>query len=316
MNGSGTTMLLDCLANHSQLYGFPGETKVLPYFIGRQHRYGDLADDKNFLRLWNDLRRAVGGKGWRRAQSTSLFCNWGNSPRNVAAIFDSVMSALAAEEGKQTWCEKTPMYVHHIHILAREFPRAKFIHVIRDGRDCAASFHRRWRFNPRRSAFRWKSAVQSGRTEGATLGSRYIEIRYENVTDMPEISFQNICRFLGVPFEPEILKPARVRPSMSGSTAKSVTPNERKAEQYFDPTTLAKVESIAGRQLNDLGYHTCFHAGDENPSKQLLLWWEFGDNCRRLKSALGMMTAFRQPGRLDYIARRIQGAVRQKSSLS
>ena len=45
MNGSGTTMLLDCLANHSMLFGFPGETKVLPSFLERESQYGDLADE-------------------------------------------------------------------------------------------------------------------------------------------------------------------------------------------------------------------------------------------------------------------------------
>jgi hypothetical protein len=33
MNGSGTTMLLDLLSKHSEIYGFRGETKVLPYLV-------------------------------------------------------------------------------------------------------------------------------------------------------------------------------------------------------------------------------------------------------------------------------------------
>ena len=58
MNGSGTTMLLDHLASHSLLFGFPAETQVLPYFIKRQTTYGDLADDANYWKLWSDLARS------------------------------------------------------------------------------------------------------------------------------------------------------------------------------------------------------------------------------------------------------------------
>src|SRR3546814_13156739 len=59
MNGSGTTMLHDCLNNHPAFYGFPIETKILPVYLERRAKYGDLAIDANFLRLWNDLRNIV-----------------------------------------------------------------------------------------------------------------------------------------------------------------------------------------------------------------------------------------------------------------
>ena len=43
-NGSGTTMLADCLGHHPDLYIFPFETRVLPHFIRKLARYGDLSD--------------------------------------------------------------------------------------------------------------------------------------------------------------------------------------------------------------------------------------------------------------------------------
>ncbi len=315
MNGSGTTMLLDCLAGHSMIYGFRGETKVLPYFIERQTRYGDLADDKNFIRLWHDLQAAVGGQGWPKDVDTSAIERWGARPRSAAAIFDFIMTTLAATEGKQIWCEKTPMYVHHVRVLAGEFPKAKFIHVIRDGRDCAASFHRRWRFNPVRTVFRWKRAVQAGRCQAADLGQRYVEIHYEQLTKAPEESLNELCRYLGVPFESEILKPTRYRPHMTGSVATSISPNERRAELYFRPSTIKELESVAGLLLSDCGYATHYLAGDRNPSKWKLRWWEVTDDSRRLKEVLRTATGMSKRGRLSYFSRRVLGALRQKSSI-
>jgi hypothetical protein len=240
---------------------------------------------------------------------------WNERPRNVAAIFDSIMSSLAAAEGKQVWCEKTPMYVHHMRLLADAFPGAKFIQIIRDGRDCAASFHRRWQFNPVRTIFRWKRAVGAGRSQGAHLGARYHEVRYERLTSVPEESLRELCRFLDVPFESEILKPARLRPQMTGSTATSIAANERRAEQYFGPAMLKKIESVAGRQLADCGYATHYIAGDEDPPKWLLRWWEFTDDIRRMAQALRTSAGMSNSKRLSYFSRRVLGALRQKRSL-
>ena len=146
MNGSGTTMLLDCLAGHSQLFGFPGETKVLPYFIKHQAKYGDLQVEDNFVKLWQDLRTAIGGRGWRSGVDHSAIQNWGEEPRSVAAIFNSIMSKLAAEEGKKFGARRRRCMCITFDVLSEAFPEARFIHIIRDGRDCAASFHRRWQF--------------------------------------------------------------------------------------------------------------------------------------------------------------------------
>src|SRR5688572_4070232 len=159
MNGSGTTMLLDHLSNHSLIFGFPNETRSIPYFISHQSDYGDLTVDDNFMRLWRDVRQSLVGQPKLRPESIPVP---DKSARTAAGIIDHIMKYLARAQGKEIWCEKSPMHVHHLQLLSQAFPEAKFIHVIRDGRDCAASFHRRWRFNPVRTVFRWKLAVSSG----------------------------------------------------------------------------------------------------------------------------------------------------------
>jgi len=314
MNGSGTTLLLDCLAGHSMLYGFRGETKVLPYFIEQEPRYGDLSDDRQFRRLWRDLRKAIGGRGWRSDTGPSVE-SWGAKTKSVPAIFDAIMSSLATAEGKGIWCEKTPMYVHHLRTLASAFPDARFVHIIRDGRDCAASFHRRWRFNAIRTIFRWKRAVAAGRLQGASLGDRYREVRYELLTAMPEQSLRDLCGYLGVPFEPSILNPARVRPQMTGSSETSITRNERRAEHYFSPEDLRRLECVAGRQLAACGYPPYYVEGDEDPPAWRLRWWEAEDDVRRLLDSFSTASDMHTSNRLSYLTRRVLGALRQKKSL-
>ena len=54
----------------------------------------------------------------------------------IAAVFE----AYAAERGKRRWGDKTPLYMQHLPLLERLFPSARFVHLIRDGRDAALSY--------------------------------------------------------------------------------------------------------------------------------------------------------------------------------
>ena len=148
MNGSGTTMLLDCLDNHPDLFGFRRETKIIPYFIQSAGKYGDLSDDKNFRKMWDDFRSISFFKYVNNGKIVPLPKSWKDAPRSAAGIIDCTLSYFAEKDGKHRWCEKTPMHAQHICLLADSFPNAKFIHIIRDGRACAASFHRRWGYKP------------------------------------------------------------------------------------------------------------------------------------------------------------------------
>jgi len=210
MNGSGTTMLLDCLGRHPQLYAFPRETRLIPWLVARAPGFGDLGGDANYQRLWDEVRALGVFQLVNESQPVPLPADWRERPRSLAGILDGVFGYFAARAGKPRWCEKTPQHVQHLPALARLFPAARFIHVVRDGRDCAASFHRRWRRDPRLTVYRWKKVVAIGRRQGRELGeARYREIRYEDLTAAPEASLRALCAFLALPFDPVVLESAR-----------------------------------------------------------------------------------------------------------
>lgn len=63
------------------------------------------------------------------------------STRRGAAVFRLSYSALlvAALDGGQRFAEKNPENSFIVPFLAREFPQAQFVHIVRDGRDAAVS---------------------------------------------------------------------------------------------------------------------------------------------------------------------------------
>lgn len=121
----------------------------------------------------------------------------------------------------QTIGEKTPDNICFFPLLDTLFPRAKFIQVVRDGRDSAVSgwFHN-LRVSPEwtRQNFSsiddyikmfaevWATGVSEGSKFGARQPARYLEIRYEDLSSDPEGTLEKAFRFLGVEFSRDIVK--------------------------------------------------------------------------------------------------------------
>jgi hypothetical protein len=282
MNGSGTTMLLDCLGRHPQLYAFPEETRLIPFLMARQGTYGDLADDVNFRRLWDDVRSLAVFRAENGHQPVPLPDDWRDQPRTLAAVLDAVFRYFAAAKSKRRWCEKTPQHVQHLVALGALFPHARFIHVIRDGRDCAASFHRRWDRQPELTIFRWKKVVDMGRSQGRELGpSRYFELRYEDLTARPEPALRAICAFLTLPFDPAVLESdQRYLEVQPDDDARSIRRNSGKWEQHFTARTGERLERIAGSMLAKCGYDTTRPDGDAEVSAWQRRYWSVTEATR------------------------------------
>lgn len=277
MNGSGTTMLNDCLGNHPNLYAFPRETRILPYYINNMHKYGDLNNLANRRKLSRDLGNAF---AFRKANGNKqvVLNDQDLSKPGFANVVDSLYTYFSKPKGKIRWVDKSPMYVNHIGLLANFFPNAKFIHIYRDGREVAQSFHRRWKKNPAHSIFKWKKVIQQGHRDGLRLGTkRYIEIKYENLTHRPEYTMKLLCRFLDIDFYPVMLISKGSQMEDSIKTNKIVE-NSGKWKTYFSSSTIKKLENIAGKQLEKLGYNPSSIYSDYDPPLLQLKYWALLNN--------------------------------------
>ena len=270
-------MMLDHLGRHPDLFGFRSETYILPHYLLSESKYGDLSVDHNFLRLWNDMRAEYPFRRRNRGRDADLPNDWAETVRHAGGVFDRIMLEFAGRENKTRWCEKTPKYALHIDLLSRAFPGAQFIHMLRDGRDCAASDHRRWGRHPYGTMMRWKHVVSEGRRQGERIPDRYLEVRYEDVTNEPESEMRRVCSFLGVEFDKRILT-IRPRPRNLGQASQSIVKNQSRSTRYFDDSRLRKLEIIAGMQLASFGYTTQYPDGDHDPGHLQRLWWFIHDS--------------------------------------
>jgi hypothetical protein len=109
--------------------------------------------------------------------------------------------------GKPRWGDKTPSYDIRMDRVASLLPEARFIHLIRDGRDVMVSVRSLW-FRPgdtvEACAHDWAARLARTRALGSHV-RRYLEIRYEALVVSPEQTLREICAFLDLTFEPQML---------------------------------------------------------------------------------------------------------------
>ena len=277
VNGSGTTMLAEALGRHPALYMLPQESKVLPY-IARRYPDEVLTDPAQRARLARELAatRAFYRTNGSRAVDLGLA---EDLPPTLAGIVDRLYRQFAAASGKVRWGDKSPMNLQHIALLAERFPDAQFVHICRDARDAAQSFHRRWRQEPRRLVWRWKCAVRDGQAQGRALGkARYFEVSYERLTSEPQACLQEVADFLGLPFDPAMLQTSMrwMDDNLREQSGGRIVPNSGRWQTYFPSREVRALERIAGAALAEMGYkvEVC---GDDDPSVLRRRWWQFKD---------------------------------------
>jgi hypothetical protein len=282
MNGSGTTMLADCLSRHPECFAFQGETKVLPFFYENQEKYGDLKIPANANRLLVDMARSF--VFWREDSNAYKQVTVDESKEyDFSSLVEHLYHHYSKGKNYRYWIDRTPMYAMRIDLLAKAFPTAKFIHLYRDGRDCARSLHRRWSRSPVRTIYRWKKLVAKAGSDGATLDSgRYMAVCYETLTKNPETIMHEITNFLGIEYSEVLLKSAMPyisdgRRSRDNAPSGRILDNSGKWRTYFTEKQIFKLESIAGFWLKKMGYETLYDVGDRDISEVLHIWLEFYD---------------------------------------
>ncbi len=200
-----------------------------------------------------------------------------NGCDSLGAFVDSFFQDYAKIRGKQRWAEKTPRNVLHLPFIFKHFPEARFIHVIRDGRDTAASLRKfsSQKFEDgkhvekasavkkpiRKYIRRWVSMVEKGRA--FKHDPRTMEVRYEDLVREPEVQVKRILTFLDEPWDERVLEYHKVKDASRDATKfpRSALANQpiftsslEKWRKDFDEEDVRVVKKYGGKLLKELGY--------------------------------------------------------------
>jgi hypothetical protein len=264
---SGTKMLRELLNASPAIWISDVESNFIPRFTREIARYGDLARFENFERLAADLDGTRAFWHWARRGVRLDRRRWFDAcPRHdwpgvlhglFRCVFPLEMPGDRRPWETLVWGDKTPLYMIEMPLLAALFPAARFVHIVRDPRDCALSSAAAWGNSLLRSAQEWADRVGKCRADGEALDSeRYVEVRYEDLlADLPGV-LARLFDFLGVPPPVDPGRLARV-PENVGSArgaARVLAENQRKWQCRMSPAMRRRFESVCGALLDALGY--------------------------------------------------------------
>lgn len=191
-------------------------------------------------------------------------------PADLEALFvTAIMEHLTGYDGRSPWGWKLCESTYIVPIIAAVFPKARFVHLLRDGLDVAFSDHvppqtKFWRkvyFNNaeiegwrglsmtnrayvRRphiyNALHWLNSVEVGRNYGIMLPGRYLEVRYEDLCrDFIPVS-RRILAFLERPVDEAALT-ERSKSVRRGAIGKHVRHRRQRRQvlRLIEPTLLS-----------------------------------------------------------------------------
>ena len=218
---SGTSLLRIVLTCHPRVL-IPPECG---FMIWLRPAYGSWSSDdagraERLDAFLDDLVVCRKFESWGLAREAVRLALVESRPQSYAQLCAAVYGAYGRSRGKRftIWGDKNNSYLHHLSELDALFPAARFLHVVRDGRDVACSYREVMAqrssspYAPRLPveietiADEWGANV-AGIADylEALPGERARTVRYEELTSTPEEALREVCAWLGVEFEAAML---------------------------------------------------------------------------------------------------------------
>jgi Sulfotransferase family len=280
---SGTTLLQTMLAAHPDVYSFP-ESHYFRKVWGRMWPYRRMgvvsprAADRAVRRLVDETGSPTSDR--RVPPMWPLYGAYGRT-------FTDVVDRACTHAGSSAWVEKSPIHLHCLDLIVRSVPDARFIHVVRDGRDVVASLFDlcvrdpegwagqllpRTRTGTRTvdaspdvllaaAIDRWNGDL--GRTLRVKDDPRHHVVVHSRLVEDPAASLREIARFLGFGFDERML---RYREAAEGAIGWRASLEHMRGP--FEPLRadrLNRFESVfTAHQRADV-QHRLFDGGDVEP---------------------------------------------------
>jgi len=272
---SGTNLIRAVLSAHSQIKSPPptGFVHILPPNLEAYFPLNApcpcpelLVDDaitltKTHMNPWDvELDPA---DLLRRAQPLSLW-----------SLFGALNDAYTEAHGAKIWLSKEPGLHNHIYELALHFPTARFIYLVRDGRDVAASMlkgglHAK---TIQEAASKWAGEQQQSfaTLTDPLLREKTFFTTYENLIGNTQEVVSKLMAFLGLAVEDSQFEYYRNKETIAHAESSAFwrevarpidSGNKGKYREQLRTRDIEIFEAIAGDALGMLGYERDY----ENP---------------------------------------------------
>lgn len=251
---SGTTWLFDMIASHKDVASLNGSNTFLQMYVFPMEN------------IYEREKHVFADSGFSRGLPSKY------SKEEFEELIRDIIRSFYRRipSNRRFYVEKATDLTSEVHKIRKYIPNSKFIHIIRDGRNCTVSrIKNRKKYGypfgiegVHEGAVTWKKQILEARSNSIEFSSDVLEVRYEDLLKDPVNNLRTIFNHVGLEADLEsITEIARqhdykTRP-VSNPTSEVITPHGEPVQAYeseMTRTEIAYFEYLAGDLLEALGY--------------------------------------------------------------
>ena len=197
---NGSTLLASTLTQYQNIH-IPPEQFVLPYAIMKFRLFNFFSWKRLTKIIWNDYKKEENTTNWKFYQENL------KESKSLKGILDKVYSSSTNKKFK-IWGDKTPQNTYFIKYIFPVYPNAKYVFIVRDGRDVVNSLVKMMQPNKKYQSYSehqlfqratelWNKSINVYdwlQQKGANL----LLVKYEDFTSNPDKTINEIASFLNV----------------------------------------------------------------------------------------------------------------------
>ena len=253
----------------------PHPPHILQTFFPMLPVYRDLEQEENFQQLVTDVCDFVKANPvpWKIKDLNPIQIRQRCAGKNLISIYRAIYETYAEQEGASIWCCKSMGNLYYIPQIESEGLKPIYLHLVRDGRDVAASFRKAivGEKHVYHLAKQWKTDQDTSQKFCHELApERYVVILYENLIHDTENTMRILLHRLGLKFNEKVLHFYETEEAKVTAEAGKMWNNVRKpvmeknSNKFLSQLSEEEIlifESIAGDTLQHFGYTPYFAEG-------------------------------------------------------
>ena len=246
----GTDLLRTMLNAHREIY-LNGEMPFL-YLLPQ---YGYSSNSIINSRKGNEKFRKVISK----IDTYRNFENIEHSDFSYPISVPELLRIYFSAKNKKVWGNKTPQNSEHIEDLFKIFPDAKFLIILRDVRDIALSWNKKWGKDMLFCADKWEYRMESMLQSVNKLGhDKYLIVKYEDILENTESELKKATDFLSLNWDSNMLEHHKHLTEFKDGKINFgkplITNNKNKWKTGIKKSVLLRIEEISFTMLSQFNY--------------------------------------------------------------
>jgi hypothetical protein len=253
------------------IVGAQGSGSTLLRLILDSHEHIAIPQETGFMRAYNAhqyIPHKWSGRDWAKRMGWSRE----ELDEELAGFYDRIFSRYVESRGAQRWGDKTPFHTWHVDAMARLFPDAVFLAIVRHPGGNVASNMTRFGHPFRQAVSHVDRYTRELARQADRHPKRFAFVRYEELVLTPEPVMRELLEWLGEPWSDNVLSHHTVQAQRGG---RQMVEGQTHKDDPIDVSRITKWEQTLPQKrrpalANRLGRLGAFYGYEIDDARTLL----------------------------------------------